>query len=66
MSYLNDDLRADLHVARERLCRAQTHVPAHWQSDLQMALNVIDQAGSSLCPAVWSVHDQPEYPEPKR
>lgn len=63
---MNDDrLYLDLKGSRERLCRAQVHVPAHWRTDLQVALNIIDNVGSSVCPAQWSVEDQPEYPEPK-
>lgn len=61
--YDDDRLYLDLLGARERLCRAQTHVPAHWRSDLQVALDHIDEAGSALCPAVWSRYNQPEYPE---
>lgn len=60
-----DRLYLDLKGARERLCRAQHHVPAYWRSDLQAALNHVDQAGSALCPTQWSRHDQPEYPAPK-
>ena len=62
-SYDNDRLYLDLLGARERLCRAQTHVPRHWKSDLQVALDHIDEAGSALCPTVWSRFDQPEYSE---
>lgn len=50
----------DLHNARERLCRAQMHVAAHWRSDLQTALDIIDQVGSSQCPRQWSRFDQPQ------
>lgn len=57
-----DRLYLDLKGARERLCRAQVMAPAHWRSDLQGALDHIDQAGSALCPDQWSKHDQPEYP----
>jgi hypothetical protein len=57
------DLYPDLHNARERLCRAQTFVPDHWRSDLQIALNIIDEAGSALCSNRWSRYDQPEYPD---
>ena len=53
----------DLKGARERLCRAQVHVPAHWRSDLQAALDHIDLVGSSVCPSQWSRYDQPEYPD---
>ena len=62
MAYDNDRLYLDLLGARERLCRAQTHVPRHWKSDLQVAIDHIDQAGSALCPTVWSRFNQPEYP----
>lgn len=58
--YDGDRLYLDLKGARERLCRAQTHVPRYWRSDLQAALDHIDQAGSSLC-RQWSKYDQPEY-----
>lgn len=58
-----EGLYGDLKGARERLCRAQTHVPAHWRSDLQTALDIVDLAGSSLCPQQWSRFDQPEYAE---
>lgn len=57
-----DALYGHLHTARERLCLAQQLAPAHWTSDLQMALDVVDQAGSALCPQQWSRFDQPEYP----
>jgi hypothetical protein len=53
------DLYPDLHNARERLCRAQVFVPVHWKSDLQVALGIIDQAGSALCADRWSRFDQP-------
>lgn len=59
--YDTDRLYLDLKGARERLCRAQTHVPSHWRSDLQAALDHVDMAGSALCPAQWSRFDQPEY-----
>lgn len=62
---LPDLLYLDLKGARERLCRAQTNVPAHWRSDLQAAIGMIDQCGSSVAPDYWSKHDQPEYPEMK-
>ena len=54
------DVYSDLHAARERLCRAQVSVPSWWKSDLQTALDIIDQAGSALCPDRWSRFDQPE------
>ncbi|HET7734362.1 MAG TPA: hypothetical protein VFK52_00185 [Nocardioidaceae bacterium] len=57
--YDTDRLYLDLLGARERLCRAQTHVPAHWKSDLQAALDHVDLAGSALCPEQWSRFDQP-------
>lgn len=57
--YDDDALYGDLHDARERLCRAQTHVPVHWKSDLQAAIDHVDLAGSSLCPRQWSRFDQP-------
>ena len=57
----DDRLFLDLKGARERLCRAQVNVPAHWRSDLDSAVAIIDNIGSSLCPAEWSPHDQPEY-----
>ena len=56
-----DRLYLDLKGARERLCRAQMVVPAHWRSDLQAALDHVDEAGSALCPRQWSRFDQPEY-----
>lgn len=62
-TYDTDRLYLDLLGARERLCRAQTHVPRHWASDLQAALDHVDQAGSSLCPEQWSRYNQPEYGE---
>lgn len=55
-----DRLYLDLKGARERLCRAQTVAPRWWTSDLQQALDIIDQAGSALAPAQWSRFDQPE------
>lgn len=57
-----DRLYLDLLAARERLCRAQVGVPEHWRSDLQVALDIIDQCGSSVAPDQWSKYDQPEYP----
>ncbi len=65
MTDQSDRLHLDLSSARERLCRAQVHMPTHWRSDLQLAINVIDQVGSAVCPDLWSEHDQPEYPEPR-
>ena len=56
-AYLN------LKGARERLCRAQMHVPDHWRRSLDEAVHLIDEVGSSIAPAQWSVYDQPEYPE---
>lgn len=56
----NDRLRLDLIGARERLCRAQVAVPRHWRSDLQSAIDIIDQAGSAVCPSTWSRYNQPE------
>jgi hypothetical protein len=64
-TYDNDRLRGDLRSAWEHLARAQTFVPAHWKSDLQAALDHIEEAGSALCPDTWSKYMQPEYPEPK-
>lgn len=57
-----DRLYLDLKGARERLCRAQMAVPAHWRADLDTALRIIDEVGSSVVPGVWSVNNQPEYP----
>lgn len=56
-----DRLYLDLKGARERLCRAQMHVPPHWRIDLQAALDHIDMVGSAVVPDQWSKHDQPEY-----
>lgn len=53
----------DLKGALERLCRAQAHLPEHWRSDAQQAINIVQEIGSAVCPGVWSKHDQPEYPE---
>lgn len=61
MSSYEDQLYLDLLGARERLCRAQTHVPVHWLGTLQDALNCIDLCASSVVPSVWSKHNQPEY-----
>lgn len=55
-----DRLYLDLKGARERLCRAQVNLPAHWRSDLDSAVAIIDNVGSSLCPGQWSTFDQPE------
>lgn len=57
----SDRTYLDLKGARERLCRAQMHVPDHWRSDLDTAVRIIDEVGSATCPQQWSVHDQPEY-----
>lgn len=56
---MSDQLYLDLHGALERLQRAQTHVPAHWRSDLQAAIDHVREAGSALCPDRWSRFDQP-------
>jgi len=53
----------DLKGALERLCRAQTHLPDHWRSDAQQAINIVQEIGSAVCPDSWSKYDQPEYPE---
>jgi hypothetical protein len=58
--YTRGDLMADLRNSWERLCRASTHVPAHWQSDLQAAIDHIEEAGSALLPESWSRYRQPE------
>lgn len=58
--YTRGDLMADLRNSHERLCRASTHVPAHWKSDLQAAIDHIEQCGSSLLPESWSRYRQPE------
>lgn len=60
-----DRLYADLKGAREHLCRAQVNIPTHWRSDLQTAIDIIDQCGSSVVPDRWSDYDQPEFPEPR-
>ncbi len=56
-------LYLDLKGALERLCRAQAHLPAHWRSDAQQAINIVQEIGSAVCPDAWSKHDQPEYSE---
>jgi len=56
-----DELYLHLKGVRERLCLAERLVPAHWTSDLQVAIGIVDSAGSALCPKQWSKHDQPEY-----
>ncbi len=61
-----DRFHADLHSALERLSRAQTHLPAHWQSDMGIAIRIVKQIGSACCPDLWSEHDQPEYPKEAR
>lgn len=61
----NERMYLDLKGALERLCREQTFVPSHWRSDMQTAIDIVKQVGSSVCPDAWSEHDQPEYPEPK-
>jgi hypothetical protein len=50
----------DLKGALERLSRAQTHLPAHWRSDAQQAINIVQEIGSAVCPGAWSKHDQPD------
>lgn len=55
----SDRLYIDLKGARERLCRAQMDVAAHWRTDVQTALDIVDQVGSSQCPEQWSRFDQP-------
>ena len=59
-----DRLYLDLKGSLERLSRAQAHLPAHWRSDAQTAIDIVKQIGSAVCPDAWSAHDQPEYPEP--
>lgn len=58
-----DYLYLDLKGALERLCRAQTNMPAWWRADAQQAINIVQEIGSAVCPDAWSKHDQPEYPE---
>lgn len=62
----DDRLYLDLKGALERLSRAQTHLPAHWRSDMDNAISIVKQIGSACCPDLWSEHDQPEYPEEAR
>ena len=62
----DDRTYLDLKGARERLCRAQVTVPAWWRPDLDRAVAIIDNVGSSVCPAQWSESDQPEYGEADR
>lgn len=59
-----DRLYLDLKGARERLCRAQMHVPAWWRSDLQAALDAIDLCASAVVPEQWSRFDQPQEDAP--
>ena len=59
----NDRLYLDLKGALERLCRAQTNMPAWWRADAQQAIVIVEMIGSSVCPEQWSKYDQPEYPE---
>jgi hypothetical protein len=56
-------LYLDLKGALERLCRAQTNMPAWWRADAQQAIVIVQMIGSAVCPERWSKHDQPEYPE---
>lgn len=56
-----DRLYLDLKGALERLCRAQAHLPSHWRSDAQQAINIVQEIGSAVCSDVWSKYDQPEY-----
>jgi hypothetical protein len=60
----DDQPYLDLKGARERLCRAQMHVPGHWISDLDTVIRIIDEVGSAVCPVQWSRFDQPDYGEP--
>jgi hypothetical protein len=60
---VSDRLYLDLKGALERLCRAQTHMPAWWRADAQQAIVIVQMIGSAVCPDAWSKHDQPEYPE---
>lgn len=59
----NQRLYLDLKGALERLCRAQTHLPSHWRSDAQQAINIVQEIGSAVCSDAWSKYDQPEYGE---
>lgn len=59
----SDRLYLDLKGALERLCRAQTHMPAWWRADAQQAIVIVQMIGSAVCPDAWSKHDQPEYQE---
>ncbi len=63
-AYDGDRLYLDLKGARERLCRASVHIPAHWRSDVSQAVRIIDEVGSSLV-SIWSKDNQPEYPGAK-
>lgn len=56
------DMYLDLKGARERLCRAQTHmVPAH-RLQVQIALDTIDRLGVFYAPQQWSKYDEPPTP----
>ena len=46
----DDRLYLDLKGALERLCRAQTNMPAWWRADAQQAINIVQEVGSSVCP----------------
>lgn len=52
-----------MQTVRENLCICQTFAPAHWKSDIQHAIDIVDQYGSTL--PGWSKYCQPEHPEPK-
>ena len=58
-----DRLYVDLKGALERLCRAQTNMPAWWRADAHQAIVIVQMIGSAVCPEQWSKYDQPEYPE---
>lgn len=60
-----DRLYLDLKGARERLCRAQTHLgDKSARLSLGQALDDIDRVGAVWCPDQWSRFDQPAFDQP--
>jgi dihydroorotase-like cyclic amidohydrolase len=67
MTTETDSVYADLHSARERLCRAQVGIPERSRVHREMldeAVALIDFVGAYHCPQ-WSRYDLPDVPEPE-
>lgn len=58
MDEKTDQLYLHLKGIRERACRAQMLLPAHWRTDMETVVNLIDDIGAANCPKQWSHSDR--------